>query len=142
VVRMRFPHLLGDYDTPHKWQVDLQEADPATFDVELIKYLLKDWSESKLGERIAPGAFGRILKALDGTRMRQGAAGWMAIAESRRDVALCRECGTIVVSEVRRVDRSPRGVEGHHGCEASGHGIEIRPPPPGALPRIGDQLHF
>jgi hypothetical protein len=154
VVRKRFKHLLDAYEQWPIWEVDIRDADPATFDVELIKYLLKDWSESKpkegeavaredFGRWVAPEAFGRILRALEGVRMRQGSAGWKAIAEARREVPVCRECGTVAVAELRKVDRSPKGdAELGPGCEARKFGYEIRPPPLESLPQFGDQLRF
>lgn len=143
VVSRRFPHLLSEYDTEHRWQVDIRAADPATFDQELIKYLLKDWSEDKQGRRIAPAAFGRMLRALEGVRMRQGAAGWKAIADERREVPLCRDCGTIAVAELRKVDRWPKGsAEPPGGCAPLRLGYRIRPPPLAELPKWGDQQNF
>jgi hypothetical protein len=142
VVERRFPELVASYDVP-AYQVDLREADPATFDQELIKYLLKDWSEDKHGVRMSPANFGRILQALEGTRMRQGASGWKEIAESLRELPLCRDCGSTVVHDIRHVDRWK--LHAHHepaACQSTPSGVKIRPPPASILPRRGEQLVF
>jgi hypothetical protein len=89
-------------------EADLPLGEALVFDVrevtgghgaalEVIKYMTKDLDSD--GRRLSPSRYAPVYEALDGVRVTQACAGFMALAHSR--ALVCEACGTVGHTNVR-----------------------------------------